>query len=150
MLSRSSKIPSASALGSPDSIQPLHDYISNLPSAADFPSIQDDLTDTKDEDDSSLSEDSRKQQKENTSEMELLMPQNDFRELFNRFFILRHQELLMLQTTIRQNREAGSTPGRLALQDVDNLQVNTLRNHYYQLQMLLFNMSKGNNHSSTL
>ncbi|SHG15685.1 hypothetical protein SAMN05443144_12051 [Fodinibius roseus] len=124
--------------------------MSNLPSGADFPSIKDELTDTEDEDDSTLSEDSRKQREKNASELELLMPQHDFRELFNRFFILRHQELLMLQTTIRQEREPGSTSGVPSLRDLDNLQLNTLRNQYYRLQMLLFNMSKGGNHSSTL
>lgn len=149
MLSRSSKIKTSSAIRSPDSVQPLQDYISKPHTPANFPAVAKDLADNekKEEEDSSASEDKRGQKGEDFREMDLLLPRNNFQELFNRFFILGHKQLLMLQARIRQERGVNRST-KLMLRDIDNHQVHILRGQYYQLQMILFNMSKGNSHSS--
>lgn len=146
MLARSAKTNYSSVIQSPGSVQPLERYITNLQAPAAFPSLESDQTD-KEEKNADEQQGDQSQRKKALQEFELLAPRNDFQEMFNNFFVLGHKELLMLQAEIRSERGISNTY-ILALHNIDNLQVQALRRQYYQLQMILFKMSKGDKHTS--
>lgn len=151
MLSRSSKIKTSSAIRSADSVQPLQDYIPHQHTQAAFPSIKKDLADAEKEEDknSSAREDRQMYREEDYSALELLLPRSNFHELFARFFITGHKQLLMLQARIRKERGINRS-FIFKLGDIDNRKGHILRGQFYQIQMILYNMSKGNNHRSSL
>ncbi|GAA5522483.1 hypothetical protein LQ318_12085 [Aliifodinibius salicampi] len=150
MLSRSSKIKSSSAVQSPGKVQYVQEYLSDVHAPTDFPSIEEEKGSHGKDHSSSSEKEAQGQSPSNDSpDLELLVPRKNFQELFNRFFVLGHKQLLMLQTKIRKPKDPNNHSA-LVLGDIDNQKVQALRRHYYQLQMLLFNMSKGNNHSSRI
>lgn len=150
MLSRSSKIKTSSAVKSPGSIHALQGQLPDAQPPADFPSIEEEKGNNGENHSSSAEKEAQEQSPGNDSpDFELLVPRKNFQELFNRFFILGHEKLLMLQKQIRQQQDIQNN-SVLVLGDIDKQEVQALRRHYYQLQMLLFNMSKGKNHSSRI
>lgn len=150
MLSRSSKIKSSSAVQSPGSIHSLQGQLPDAQPPTDFPSIEEEKGNNGEDHSSPAEKDAQKQSPSNDSpDLELLVPRKNFQELLNRFFVLGHKQLFMLQTEMRKQEDAHNN-SVLVLGNIENQKVQALRRHYYQLQMLLFNMSKGKNHSSRI
>lgn len=150
MLSRSSKIKYSSAVQSPGSIQSLQGDLPDVMPSTNFPSIEEEKGNSLKDHNSPQEKEAREKTSRNDSpDLELLVAGKDFQELFNRFFVLDHKQLFMLQSQMRKQEDPHNN-SVLSLGDIDDQKVQALRRHYYQLQMLLFNMSKGNNHSSRI
>lgn len=146
MLSRSSK-PNTSTISSPESISHLQKYFDDLQSqpVSSFPSIEEQESEEGKED--SASPEQKNLEGKNGANLVDLMPNKDFGEIFNRFFVAGHKKLLLLQSDILSERDFEES--LLALSDNNTEDIQALREHCYQLQMVLFRSPKGHTYDTS-
>lgn len=70
-----------------------------------------------------------------------LIPDQNFGEMLNNFFIVQHRQLLMIKSRIRREGHANSPD---VLKSTSTKRFQNLRSHCYQVQMILYEIPKGN------
>lgn len=142
--SRTSTIPAS------ENIHPLQEYFSNLrfQPPPKFPELD---TEYSDEEGKNNPSDTHSQESEKVKGTELahLMADHDFGEMLNRFFVVGHKNLRLLQSRIRNQRNLDDNM-LLTITDLNAHKIQKLRNHYYQLQMAFFRTPKGKQYDTAL
>ena len=146
MLSPPSKTSEPSTLRAPESVHPLQEYVQSN-TEKDFPDIAEDDADDSGEQEAS-SHISTKEGDTSSSDFTDLMPQKDFGELFEQFFVVHHNDLFVLRSDIFLKRDINPDT-LLAPSDINAGKIQALRNQLYQLQMILFEQQKGSEYDIT-
>jgi hypothetical protein len=150
MLSQSSKINYSTALQSAEDISFLGEYGINQDTAPpSFPALKNDNSNQEEEHSSKTNKKETKHQENPSTDLQKLLPRQNFSELFNRFFVAGHKQILTIQSKIRMEKGIQEGP-LLTLSALNAHKIQMLREHYYQLQMSLFKSPKGNQHDSIL
>lgn len=150
MLSQSSKINYSTALQSAEDISFLGEYgINQDTTPPSFPSLKNDNSHKEEEHNAKTNKKENKHEESPTTDLKALLPRQNFSELFSRFFVAGHKQILTIQSKIRIERGIQEGP-LLTLSSLNAHKIQMLREYYYQLQMSLFKSPKGNKYDSIL
>ncbi len=127
----------------PESVHPLQKYVADLHSSPqkNFPDIDDEDPEGHGEGHSSSQISSGSENDEEPAFTQL-MPNKDFEELFQQFFVVGHKDLLLLRSKILLNRNINSKT-LITPSDINAHKIHALRKKLYMLQMDLLTRVKG-------
>lgn len=151
MLSRASQTSRSSKIIIPEGIYPLQEYSSDLQTHPQdkFPKLENEDHQDQNNKSSELASDGEKTEEADDFGYSSLMPFNDFEEMFNRFFVTEHKKLMMIQAKIRGSSDFDQNPFR-KLAELNLKHSLALRNHCYQLQMILYKSPRGRKYDAAL
>ncbi|MCW9705397.1 hypothetical protein [Fodinibius salsisoli] len=149
MLPRSSQTRYASGILSPENVHPLQNYVSDLQTNHfSFPSLGNDEQE-KEGQESSPSQKESLRAEEKSSDITNIISGDDFQEMLSCFFVTSHNKLRLLQSQL-QNEINIDNNTLFDITDLNNHKIQEMRRHYYQLQMVLFQSPKGQQHDTLL